>query len=66
MPPLFVRDPISQEMSIKEDFLDFIIATSTKSEHLVELLIQTLEGAGINIGNMRAQGYNGAANMSGT
>lgn len=53
-------------MSIKEDFLDFIIATSTKSEHLVELLIQTLEGAGINIGNMRAQGYNGAANMSGT
>lgn len=60
-----VRDPISQEISIKEDFLEFIIVTSTKGEHLTKLLIQTLEGAGINIANMRAQGYDGAANMSG-
>lgn len=60
-----VRDPISQEISIKEDFLEFIIVTSTKGEHLAKLLIQTLEGTGINIANMRAQGYDGAANMSG-
>lgn len=60
-----VRDPISQEISIKEDFLEFIIVTSTKGEHLTKLLIQTLEGAGINIANMRAQGYDGAANTSG-
>lgn len=44
-----VRDPISQEMSNKEDFLDFIIATSMIGEHLAELLIQNLEGAGISM-----------------
>lgn len=60
-----VRDPISQEISIKEDFFEFIIVTSTKGEHLAKLLIQTLEGTGINIANMRAQGYDGAVNMSG-
>jgi hypothetical protein len=60
-----VRDPVSQEISIKEDFLDFVLATSTTGEHLAELLIETLQGAGINIANMRGQGYDGAANMAG-
>ncbi|XP_061181206.1 zinc finger MYM-type protein 1-like [Saccostrea echinata] len=60
-----VRDQVSNEISIKEDFLDFVMARSTKGEHLAELLIQTLQGAGIDIAKMRAQGYDGAANMSG-
>jgi cobalamin-dependent methionine synthase I len=59
------RDPISNKISIKEDFLDFMMATSTTGEHLAELLIETLNNAGINTMNMRAQGYDGAANMSG-
>ena len=59
------RDPISNKISIKEDFLDFVMATSTTGEHLAELLIETLNNAGINTMNMRAQGYDGAANMSG-
>ena len=32
---------------------------------MTELLIQPLEGAGVNIANMRTQVYDGAANMSG-
>ncbi|CAC5420415.1 unnamed protein product [Mytilus coruscus] len=59
------RDSLSGDVSIKEDFLDFIMATSTKGEHLAELLIEALQGAGVNIAKMRAQGYDGAANMSG-
>jgi hypothetical protein len=41
------------------------MATSTTGEHLVELLIETLQSAGVNIAKMRAQCDNGAANMSG-
>ncbi|CAG2202028.1 unnamed protein product [Mytilus edulis] len=59
------RDSLSGDISIKEDFLDFVMTTSTKGEHLAELLIETLQGAGVNIAKMRAQGYDGAANMSG-
>jgi hypothetical protein len=43
--------------------LDFVMATSTTGEHLAELLIETLQSAGVNIAKMRAQGYD--ANMSG-
>lgn len=59
------RDSFSGDVSIKEDFLDFVMATSTTGEHLAELLIETLQSAGVNIAKMRAQGYDGAANMSG-
>jgi hypothetical protein len=41
------------------------MATSTTGEHLAELLIETLQSAGVNIAEMRAHGYDGAANMSG-
>ncbi|CAG2209777.1 unnamed protein product [Mytilus edulis] len=58
-------DPILTEHLANEDFLDFVMTTSTKGEHLAELLIETLQGAGVNIAKMRAQGYDGAANMSG-
>jgi hypothetical protein len=57
------RDTFSGDVSIKEDFLDFVMATSTTGEHLAELLIETLQSAGVNIAKMRAQGYD--ANMSG-
>ncbi|CAG2216191.1 unnamed protein product [Mytilus edulis] len=59
------RDTITNKISIKEDFLDFVMATSTTGEHLAELLIETLISADIITMNMRAQGHYGAANMSG-
>jgi hypothetical protein len=49
------RDSFSGDVSIKEDFLDFVMATSTTGEHLAELLIETLQSAGVNIAKMRAQ-----------
>jgi hypothetical protein len=49
------RDSFSGDVSIKEDFLDFVMATSTTGEHLSELLIETLQSAGVNIAEMRAQ-----------
>ncbi|CAG2202031.1 unnamed protein product [Mytilus edulis] len=48
------RDSLSGDISIKEDFLDFVMTTSTKGEHLAELLIETLQGAGVNVAKMRA------------
>jgi hypothetical protein len=59
------RDSFSGDVSIKEDFLEFVMATNITGEHLAELLIETLQSAGVNIAKMRAQGYDGAANMSG-
>ena len=59
-----VGDDIDHKISIKEDFLDFVMAKSTTGEHLAELLIQTLNNAGIDTMKMGAQGYDGVANMS--
>ncbi|XP_063427379.1 zinc finger MYM-type protein 1-like [Mytilus trossulus] len=59
------RDTITNKISVKKDFLDFTMATSTTGEHLAELLIETLISAVIIAMNMRTQGYDGAANMSG-
>ena len=59
------RDSFSGDVSIKEDFLEFAMATKTTGEHLAELLIETLQSACVNIAKMRVQGYDGAANMSG-
>jgi hypothetical protein len=41
------RDSFSGYVSIKEDFLDFVMATSTTGEHLAELFIETLQSAGV-------------------
>jgi hypothetical protein len=50
---------------LREEFLWFVRAAETTGETLVDLFISTLEQYGISIENMRTQGYDGAANMSG-
>ena len=50
---------------LREEFIGFVKAENTTGETLAELFINTLEEYGIDIANMRAQGYDGAANMSG-
>ncbi|CAC5412466.1 unnamed protein product [Mytilus coruscus] len=50
---------------MREEFLGFVKASATTGEVLADLFISTLEQYGIQIGNMRAQGYDGTANTSG-
>ncbi|CAC5399410.1 unnamed protein product [Mytilus coruscus] len=51
--------------SIREEFLGFAEASRTTGEALAELFLEQLELKGIDVDHMRAQGYDGAANMSG-
>ncbi|XP_062576880.1 52 kDa repressor of the inhibitor of the protein kinase-like [Saccostrea cucullata] len=50
---------------VKEYFLGFVEADSTTGEALAETFLNTLEEYGINVNNIRGQGYDGAANMAG-
>ncbi|CAC5403884.1 unnamed protein product [Mytilus coruscus] len=50
---------------IHEDFLGFAEGKKTTGEALSNIFLTQLEKYGIIIANMRAQGYDGAANMSG-
>lgn len=50
---------------VQEQFLEFVEAKRTTGEALAQLFLSSLEDLGINIEKMRAQGYDGAANMSG-
>lgn len=49
---------------VKEHFLGFVEADSTTGEALAETFLNTLEEYGIDVNNIRGQGYDGAANMA--
>lgn len=49
---------------VKEHFLGFVEADSTTGEALAETVLNTLEEYGIDVNNIRGQGYDGAANMA--
>ena len=53
------------KVEVREDFLWLVEAESTKRVALAEKFMNTLNEFGIDIHKMRAQGYDGAANMSG-
>ena len=53
------------KVKIREDFLCFVEPDNVKGETIARLLLETLEREGINVEKMRAQGYDGASNMSG-
>ncbi|XP_060063626.1 zinc finger MYM-type protein 1-like [Ylistrum balloti] len=53
------------EICVKEDFLCFIHVKSIKGEDLAPEIIQALRNFGLDIAKLRAQGYDGASNMSG-
>ena len=50
---------------VREDFLCFVTADRTTGDELATILLSALERHGIDVDKMRAQGYDGAANMSG-
>ena len=62
---LCVRYYDQQSQTVREDFLGFAEAEKTTGESLANKFLAELESIGIIVGHMRAQGYDGAANMSG-
>lgn len=62
---LCVRYFEKQSKTVHEDFLGFAEADKTTGEALANKFIAELESTGIVVANMRGQGYDGAANMSG-
>ncbi|XP_076076084.1 52 kDa repressor of the inhibitor of the protein kinase-like [Mytilus galloprovincialis] len=62
---LCVRFYDRMDKLIHEDFLGFAEGKKTTGEALSDIFLTQLEKYGIIIANMRAQGYDGAANMSG-
>lgn len=53
------------EVSVKEDFLCFVNVDDTKGETIARHILEVLEQNGLDVNKLRAQGYDGAANMSG-
>ena len=51
-------------MEVREEFLGFVEAESTKGVALAEKFMTTQAEFGIETRKMRAQGYDGAANMA--
>lgn len=55
----------STEVSIEEHFLLFCPISDTSGEGLTKFLLSTLEKEGLNIHDLRGQGYDNGANMRG-
>ncbi|MES9885077.1 MAG: DUF4371 domain-containing protein [Sedimenticola sp.] len=62
---LCIRYFDGDKSELREDFIGFAECESTTGEQLAAAFIENLQKAGIDIQNMRGQGYDGAANMSG-
>ena len=61
--PLCVRF-IDRERNIREEFLQFSTLTRTTGEAFSKEICESLEALGLDIKNLRGQGYDGAANMA--
>ncbi|XP_033754852.1 zinc finger MYM-type protein 1-like [Pecten maximus] len=62
---LYVRYFNRQQGEVCEEFLGYREASSTTGQALAETFLEALDEYGINIDQMRGQGYDGAANMAG-
>ena len=61
----YVHEDVIGEPSVKEVFLGFCEATDLSGEGLSRLIMAKLRGWGIDLSDMRGQGYDGASAMSG-
>ena len=57
---------VDEHQNIREEFLQFSKPLRTTGYHLAEEIKSALQELGIKLGNMRGQGYDGAASMSST
>ena len=55
---------IDKNNDVREEFIVFIHLPRIMGEVIAETIVSTLEGLGLEIENVRGQGYDGAANMS--
>ena len=55
---------IDKNNDVREDFIAFIHLLRITGEVIVETIVSTLQGLGLEIENVRGQGYDGTANMS--
>ncbi|PFX33772.1 Zinc finger MYM-type protein 1 [Stylophora pistillata] len=55
---------IDKNNDVREDFIAFIHLPRITGEVIGETIVSTLQGLGLEIVNVRGQGYDGAANMS--
>lgn len=56
---------VDSENQIKEDFLGFVQCEDTTGSTLADKIVQSLQQWGLEVENIRGQGYDGAANMAG-
>ncbi|XP_046564478.1 uncharacterized protein LOC124273284 [Haliotis rubra] len=61
----FLDKDLNRQLVIREEFVGFRHAESLKGEAICELLLQFLDDLGLDVQNVRAQCYDGAANMAG-
>ena len=52
-------------IEVREEFVGFLYAKSTRGQALATLLLNTMDEYEVDGDKLRAQGYDGAANMSG-
>ena len=55
---------IDKNNDVREEFIAFIHLPRITGEVIAETIVSTLQGLGLEIENVRGQGYDGAANMS--
>lgn len=61
----FVELMSNNEYKIVEQFLKFVPVQSTIVQHLVDVILETLNNIGIDLNFLRGQGYDGAFSMNG-
>jgi len=61
----YIESTDVNSFKIVENVLKFVPVESTSSQNLADILLTTFNSCGININNLRGQGYDGTAAMSG-
>ncbi len=62
--PICVRF-LDANNDIREEFISFIKLERVRAMDIVNAIVQSLEGIGLSLDNLRGQGYDGASTMSG-
>ncbi|XP_055907107.1 zinc finger MYM-type protein 1-like isoform X2 [Eupeodes corollae] len=58
-------DTTDRQYIVREDFLCFILVKDVTGKGLASTLLTSMKDMGLNLANMRGQGYDGARAMSG-
>ena len=56
---------VDEDESIREDFVAFVPCAEITGESIANNIVQKISNWGLDIENVRGQGYDGAANMAG-